>query len=160
VLTEYTWDLNWCDPCAAEPPTREALEKLGVFWFADAPDSVPQNPLRMARRRPSRGGGALEARVTRLHVRYEPATWPEDLVFQETTDTRNYQARYVLRHRWQGKPTCEAAKAYLSKELPEREAKAVEELALLTGWQPEKIRSDWKKARAEGKDKAKTREFE
>jgi len=160
VLTEYTWDLNWCDPCAAEPPTRETLEKLGVFWFADTPDSAPQNPPFMPRRRGPSRGGALEARITRLHVRYEPATWPEDLVFQETTDTRNYQARYVLRHRWEGKASsCDAAKTYLTKELPERESKAVDELAMLTGWKPEKIRSDWKKARAEGKDKAKTRQY-
>lgn len=134
VLTEYTWDLNWCDPCAAQPPAREALEKLGVFWLKDAAQ------------------GQMEARVTRLHVRYEPTKWPEDLVFQETTDRRNYQARYVLRHRWEGKPACEEGKKYLSKELPERESKAVDELAQLTGWEREKIRSEWKKARAEGRD--------
>jgi hypothetical protein len=151
VLTEYTWDINWCDPCASEPPGREALEKLGVFWFADAPDGSPA-PQNFLPRRRANAGGPLEARITRLHVRYEPENWPEDLVFQETTDRRNYQARYVLRHRWEGKPACQAADDYLSKALPERESKAVDELASLTGWEPETIRSEWKKARDEGKD--------
>ena len=157
VLTEYTWDLNWCDPCAAQPPGREALEKLGVSWFADegeAPASTSGAPF-MPRRRGGPRTGPLQARITRLHVRYEAATWPEDLVFQETTDERNYQSRFVLRHRWEGKPSCPAAVEYLSKGLPEREDKAVEELAVLTGWEPAKIRSEWKKARADGKDEVK-----
>ncbi|MBI3289411.1 MAG: DUF2330 domain-containing protein [Elusimicrobia bacterium] len=152
VLTEYTWDLNWCDPCAAEPPTREELEKLGVNWFADEAGGASA-PSFMPRGR-TWGGGPLQARITRMHVRYEPATWPEDLVFQETTDRRNFQARYILRHRWQGKPSCQEAKEYLSKKLPERESKAVAELSALTGWDQDIIRSDWKKARASGKDES------
>jgi hypothetical protein len=154
VLTEYTWDLNWCDPCAAQPPTREQLLKLGVFWLPDelgAPPAGSSGILPRGRRFPS--GGANEARVTRLHVRYEKDSWPEDLMFQETTDTRNYQARYVLRHRWEGKPACEAAKTYLSRELPARESKAVDELASLTGWDADRIRGDWKRARSEGRDR-------
>lgn len=153
VLTEYTWDLNWCDPCASEPPTREQLEKLGVFWFPDTPDGTVQGTNKIfLPNRPRRGGG-LEARITRLHVRYEKETWPEDLVFQETTDKRNFQGRYVLHHRWEGTATCDAAKEYKSKLLPEKEEKAVQELATLTGWAPADIRRDWKKARAEGRDK-------
>ena len=159
VLTEYSWDSNWCDPCASEPPGREALEKLGVFWFPDTPDGAPSQPGFMPGRR-GQYGGPLQARITRLHVRYEPENWPEDLVFQETTDRRNFQARYVLRHRWEGTPTCQAAKDYLSKALPERESKAVDDLALLTGWEPETIRSEWKKARAEGKDNSPKHELE
>lgn len=153
VLTEYTWDLNWCDPCAAEPPTREQLERLGVFWFPDTPDGAPQGTNKIfLPNRPRRGGG-LEARITRLHVRYEKEGWPEDLVFQETTDRRNFQGRYVLQHRWEGTGTCEAAKVYREKTLPEAEEKAVQELAALTGWSPADIRRDWRKARAEGRDK-------
>jgi len=153
VLTEYSWDLNWCDPCASEPPTREQLERLGVFWFPDTPDGAPQgtNKIFMPNR-PRRGGG-LEARVTRLHVRYEKEGWPEDLVFQETTDRRNFQGRYVLNHRWEGPGTCQEAKVYRAKTLPESEEKAVQELAALTGWSPAEIRRDWRKARAEGRDK-------
>lgn len=153
VLTEYTWDLNWCDPCASEPPTREQLEKLGVFWFPDTPDGAPQGTNKIfLPNRPRRGGG-LEARVTRLHVRYEKETWPEDLVFQETADRRNFQGRYVLQHRWEGTASCDEAKVYREKTLPEKEEKAVQELSSLTGWPAADVRRDWKKARAEGRDK-------
>ena len=56
------------------------------------------------------GGGALPVMVTRLHVRYTAETFPEDLMFQETRP-ENFQARYVLRHPWKGRPTeCPAAK--------------------------------------------------
>ncbi|TPW21082.1 MAG: hypothetical protein FD126_1048 [Elusimicrobia bacterium] len=154
VLTEYTWDLNWCDPCASEPPTREQLEKLGVWWFPDTPDGAPQGTNKIfLPNRPRRGGGSLEARVTRLHVRYEKETWPEDLVFQETTDRRNFQGRYVLNHRWEGTAACDEAKVYREKTLPEKEEKAVQELSALTGWPAADIRRDWKTARAEGRDK-------
>ena len=40
--------------------------------------------------------------MTRLHVRYDDAHFPEDLVFQETADRTNFQGRYVLRHEWKG----------------------------------------------------------
>ena len=47
--------------------------------------------------------------MTRLHVRYDTAHFPEDLVFQETADRSNFQGRYVLRHEWTGEGSCEAA---------------------------------------------------
>ena len=40
--------------------------------------------------------------LTRLHVRYDAAHFPEDLTFQETSDRSNFQARYILRHPWTG----------------------------------------------------------
>ena len=57
--------------------------------------------------------------VTRLHVRYDAAHFPEDLVFQETGDRTNFQGRYVLRHPWTGTETCGEADAY-RRDLPER----------------------------------------
>ncbi|MCB1178621.1 MAG: DUF2330 domain-containing protein, partial [Leptospiraceae bacterium] len=33
TFTEYFWDMSWCDPCAAEPLSREELSSLGVFWL-------------------------------------------------------------------------------------------------------------------------------
>jgi hypothetical protein len=33
AFLEYAWDMAWCDPCAASPPTNDALRKLGVFWL-------------------------------------------------------------------------------------------------------------------------------
>src|SRR5438132_592092 len=85
VFLEYAWDMNWCDPCAADPLSRDELRKLGVFWLAE-----------------ENSGGAANAFLTRLHVRYDRAHFPEDLVFQETGDRQNFQARYVLHHAWEG----------------------------------------------------------
>src|SRR5438132_211169 len=95
VFLEYAWDMNWCDPCAADPLSRDELKKLGVFWLAE-----------------ENSGGAANAFLTRLHVRYDRAHFPEDLVFQETGDRQNFQARYVLHHAWEGTGDCEAARMY------------------------------------------------
>jgi hypothetical protein len=35
VFTEYVWDMGWCDPCAAQPLSRQELRQLGVFWLDD-----------------------------------------------------------------------------------------------------------------------------
>src|SRR5947207_2882984 len=68
VFTEYAWDMRWCDPCAADPLSSDELRRLGVFW--------------------TDGGvrGGANVFLTRLHVRYDAAHFPEDLVFQETGD--------------------------------------------------------------------------
>ncbi len=82
---------------------------------------------------PPMGGGAQNVFVTRLHLRYDNAHFPEDLVFQETGDRTNFQGRYVLRHPWTGEAKCEAAKQYLAK-LPERYRTEATTLEGLTGW--------------------------
>ena len=43
--------------------------------------------------RPMPGGGAQPVVLTRLHVRYTAATFPEDLMFTQTKDRQNWQAR-------------------------------------------------------------------
>jgi hypothetical protein len=133
VFTEYAWNMGWCDPCAAEPLTQEELRKLGVFWLDNPQQSVP-----MRGRMIVPGSGPVPVMITRLHVRYSADTFPEDLVFQETQDTENYQARYVLHRPWQGSPeTCPAAKTYF-EELKHRRQKEAQNLAELTGWDIEK----------------------
>ena len=83
--------------------------------------------------------GAVPVMITRLHVRYSADTFPEDLVFQETQDTENYQARYVLHRAWQGSPNeCPAARNYFD-ELNKRRAQEAETLADLTGWNLEDV---------------------
>ena len=135
VFMEYFWDMGWCDPCAAEPLTKEELKGLGVFWL----DQGLSDPSRPNSFRP-RGGGAQPVKVTRLHLRYTDKTFPEDLMFHETKDNRNFQGRYVLRHPWKGSPgKCEAASRYLT-ELPRRQEKEAQNLARLTGWDINKIR--------------------
>jgi hypothetical protein len=121
VFTEYAWDMRWCDPCAADPLSSDELRRLGVFWNGDA------------------RGGAADAFLTRLHVRYDAAHFPEDLVFQETGDRGNFQGRYVLRHAYAGTPACSAAGDY-RRSLVERHAREAEQLASLTGWNIADIR--------------------
>ena len=50
--------------------------------------------------------------MTRLHVRYDAKSFPEDLAFVETKDRTNFQGRYVLHHPWQGEASCAAGAAY------------------------------------------------
>ena len=56
--------------------------------------------------------------VTRLHVRYDAAHFPEDLVFQETADRANFQGRYVLRHPWKGDASCPGGEPTASAARP------------------------------------------
>lgn len=139
VFLEYAWDMGWCDPCAADPLTNEELQKLGVFWL-DGPPAVagqPRGPNPMAQRPPMmprpRPGGGSEVFVTRMHVRYDGTTFPEDLVFQETTDRTNFQGRYVLRHAFTGQSTCDAMTAY-RRDVTQRQEREAQTLANLTGW--------------------------
>ena len=117
VYTEYAWDMGWCDPCASEPLTPEELKGLGVWWLDE----------------PAEGGASTIPFVTRLHVRYDRASFPQDLVFQQTADRTNFQARYVLRHEWTGNGDCAGARQY-RLGLPKRREKEAQNLAALTGW--------------------------
>jgi hypothetical protein len=136
VFLEYAWDMSWCDPCAADPLSRDELRKLGVFWLPESggePTTVPRRPP------VPRFGEPVDVFVTRLHVRYDATRFPDDLVFQETGDRVNFQGRYVLRHPWKGDDRCEAATRYREalRARAEREATA---LAALTGWPIDDIR--------------------
>jgi len=76
--------------------------------------------------------------VTRLHVRYDATSFPEDLVFMETRDRENFQGRYVLRHPWIGTASCPAAEQYRAS-LPTRNRLQADNLAALTGWSADDI---------------------
>jgi hypothetical protein len=128
VFLEYAWDMSWCDPCAADPLSPEELRKLGVFWLAD--DGGRGRP---------RGPMPVDTFVTRLHVRYDAAHFPDDLVFQETADRTNFQGRYVLRHAFRGETSCEAGRRY-RETLRARAEQEAATLASLTGWPIEDIR--------------------
>ncbi len=121
VFLEYAWDMRWCDPCAADPLSTDELRRLGVFW-TDGDAGRPQSVF-----------------MTRLHVRYDNAHFPEDLVFQETADRVNFQGRYVLRHAWTGPDRCSAASEY-RQSVANRHAREAEQLASLTGWNVADIR--------------------
>ncbi len=118
VYTEYAWDMTWCDPCPSPALSREQQRALGVAWL-DEP-----NPTVF---------------VTRLHARYDRASFPEDLVLQITADRTNFQSRVVLRREWTGEARCETANAY-RQSLPARRERQATALASLTGWPVERIR--------------------
>lgn len=144
VFLEYAWDMGWCDPCAADPLTEDELKKLGVFWLDGPPAAASAQPggANPMARRPMpmpRPRGASDVFVTRLHVRYNGTTFPEDLVFQETTDRANFQGRYVLRHAFTGSSTCDAMTEY-KRQLPQRFEREAQTLANLTGWSIADIR--------------------
>jgi hypothetical protein len=128
VFVEYAWDMGWCDPCAAKPMTFKELVELGARWIESDEDA----PFGMRR---TGGAGAF---VTRLHVRYDAAHFPEDLVFMETHDRENFQGRYVLRHPWRGTASCPAADAYRAS-LPARFRQEAQNLSGLTGWNAKEI---------------------
>jgi hypothetical protein len=143
VFTEHAWDMGWCDPCSAEPLAAAELRELGVWWLAGAPEpSFPGQRLPQPPFMPSVSGG--EAFVTRLHVRYDAQSFPEDLAFQVTGDRTNFQGRYVMRHPWLGSSQCEAATSY-RRELRVRQEHEATALADLTGWDLREIRAQQKR---------------
>jgi hypothetical protein len=131
VFLEYAWDMAWCDPCAADPMSRDELRGLGVFWLDPQPGEVLPGAGRTWS--PPPGAGPQNVFVTRLHVRYDAAHFPEDLGLQETGDRTNFQGRFIVRHPWKGEAACAPAADY-RRELRKRQAREAETLANLTGW--------------------------
>ncbi len=141
AFLEYAWDMGSCDPCSAEPLSPGELTKAGVFWLnSPMPNSAVPSPFNnsiQGRRAsiPSRGG----VFITRIHIRYNRDKFPEDLMFQETSNQRQFQGRYIMRHAFKGEAKCEAGQAY-RKSLPPRFEKEAQNLATLTGWKISDIR--------------------
>jgi hypothetical protein len=119
VFVEYAWDMGWCDPCAAQPLSNKELVELGARWIGDDSDQTAMR--------------GVPAFITRLHVRYDAQSFPEDITFLETHDRENFQGRYVLRHPWKGDAACPAAQAYRD-QLPATFLHQATNLAELTGW--------------------------
>ncbi len=122
VFLEYAWDISGnnfmkCDPCASAPPIYSDLVKAGATWLQ------------------SNRNGTYQGSVyfTRLHVTYDRANFAQDLVFQETPNKQNFQARYILTHPAPGPFTCDEGKAYL-QELRKKRYRELQELHSLTGW--------------------------
>src|SRR5262249_7850745 len=119
VFTEYAWDMGWCDPCSSPPLAGNEIAELGARWIAGGDRTG--------------GFGGPNVFVTRLHVRYDAAHFPEDLALMETHDRENFQARYVLRHPWRGSTLCLRGAEY-QYELQTRFKQEARTLSSLTGW--------------------------
>jgi hypothetical protein len=141
AFMEYAWDMGGCDPCAADPLTRDELRQAGVFWLDSPSGKQSAGGFRPPRRmRPS-------VFITRLHVRYTRDKFPEDLMFQETGDREFFQGRYILQHPFDEEPKCRAGWDY-RRSLPKRFEEEAQTLAKLTGWKIEDIRKQQPKLEA------------
>lgn len=127
AFLEYAWNMSNCDPCAAEPLNNEELKQAGVFWLeSNMNRGIPFSN---------------NVFITRLHVRYTRDRFPEDIVFQETSNQEQFQGRYVLRHAYTGEMNCSAAREY-KRGLKRRFEKEAQTLAKLTGWNIKDIRKE------------------
>jgi hypothetical protein len=137
VFLEYAWNMAWCDPCAADPIPNDKLVELGAFWLLErAGLSGVQGPGGRITPPPGRPQNVF---ITRLHVRYDATTFPEDLMFQETADASNFQGRYILRHPFTGEASCPMGEQYKASLGP-RFAREAQNLAGMTGWDVAAIR--------------------
>jgi Na+-translocating ferredoxin:NAD+ oxidoreductase RnfD subunit len=130
VFLEYAWNTNGCDPCSAPPPTPADLATFGADW----------------RPAPSRDEYyAPGPFLTRLHVRYDRAHFPEDLVLNETKDATNFQARYIMNHLWKGGGACDAMAKY-KDTVAKRGRQEIDSVADLTGWPRDMITAEMKQS--------------
>lgn len=121
AFLEYAWDMGSCDPCAADPLSREELQNAGVFWLT-----------------PERSNRVF---ITRLHLRYTRDTFPEDLQFLATNNRQQFQGRYIVRHPYRGEMTCEAAENY-RRQVRDRQEQELATLVQLTGWDEDALRNE------------------
>ena len=134
TMLEYAWDVSpknyvKCDPCVATAPSTQDLVQAGVWW-------VDRNEMGWNDQQDQDFSDKVY--FTRLHVRYNRKAFPQDLMFQVTPNTENFQARYIITHPATGDFTCDAGKKYL-QDLKQRRQDEMEELSYLTG----KDYSDW-----------------
>ncbi|WP_276503276.1 DUF2330 domain-containing protein [Terrimonas pollutisoli] len=136
TMLEYAWDVSpknyvKCDPCVATAPSAQDLAQAGVWWinrdWNDYNDIEEEDD-----------DYSDNVYFTRLHVRYNRNKFPQDLMFQVTPNTENFQARYIITHPATGDFSCDAGKKYL-KELKQRRSDEMQMLTYLTG----KSYNDW-----------------
>lgn len=121
LYLEYAWDISstvtqFCDPCNGAPPMLSDMLTVGVDWINQY-----------------HGGYSGNVFFTRLHVTYDRKNFPQDLMFEETPNRENFQARYVITHPVYGDFNCEEGKKYV-KEVMKRRSNELNNLAILTGW--------------------------
>jgi len=115
VVTEYAWDMAWCDPCAADPLSKSELKELGVNWL------------------PSGDNPGEDVFVTRLHLQYTRNTFPRDLAMRVTKDRENFQGRYIMNQPFTGDISCDAGRDYVRATRANNKAQA-SALHDLTNW--------------------------
>lgn len=125
---EYAWDVSpanyvKCDPCVGNPPGYEELVQAGVWWIQNNDYDNYVNEY---------DNDKDKVFFTRLHIRYNRKSFAQDLMFQVTPNTENFQARYIITHPANGDMSCAEGKKYLAN-LKERRKKEMKMLGYLTG---------------------------
>lgn len=120
VVTEYAWDMAWCDPCAADPLSPAQLQELGVTWAVVDEDA------------------AQDVFITRMHFRYGPDEFTKDLQLLVTQDRENYQGRYIITHPFDGPMQCEQAADYIAQTKNRLRSEALN-LGAITDWPQSEI---------------------
>jgi len=119
VFLEYAWNVtpSWggmkCDPCTGPPPINQDLVNAGINWDMNAEQVF----------------------FTRLHVRYTKDKFAQDLLFQVTPNKENFQGRYIITNPASGDFSCDDGQAYLA-EMVNRRQRELDELQVLSGWDP------------------------
>ncbi|MBD2596826.1 DUF2330 domain-containing protein [Nostoc spongiaeforme FACHB-130] len=139
AFLEYAWDMSSCDPCSAEPLNPEELKQAGVFWLDN--NSSNDEPFPSSFRRPPIVSSSVF--ITRLHIRYTRDKFPEDPIFQATSNQESFQGRYILQHPFTGELKCQAGREY-KRSLPKRFEQEAQTLAKLTNWNIQDIRRKMK----------------
>jgi MYXO-CTERM domain-containing protein len=127
VVTEYSWAANSCDPCPEPPMTLEELVTLGADVLPSYAQLFGKN---QQISEDYQWSIPSEFVLTRLHARYDSSSLGEDLVFEaapaivggrefmqqdgqlergaveEPGGWNNFQARYIIRHAWEGPIEC------------------------------------------------------
>jgi hypothetical protein len=150
AFLEYAWDVSpqnyyHCDPCIATAPSEQELVQSGVWWlggkdwtdYNDVNDVEPDN-------------GSKNVHFTRMHIRYNRNSFPQDLQFQVTPNTETFQARYIITHPATGSFNCDAGRKYL-QDLKQRRQKELLTLTALTG----KNLNNWQEDASAKNDEAK-----
>jgi hypothetical protein len=135
VLQEYAWNVSpyaanlKCDPCMAAIPSITDLTQAGVWWLngtdwndysnVDEEDEAYYNNNR-------------NVFFTRMHIRYNRASFAQDPAFLVTPNTEPFQTSYIITHPANLNRNCTAAGAYL-KELKKRRKEELQNLFELTG---------------------------
>ena len=129
AFVEYSWDLDGknftkCDPCNTTPPAAQELSNAGVDWLRTTRNNWGANY-----------SGKLH--FTRLHIRYNRKTYPQDLAFIETKNKENFQCRYVLRNPAKiNDESCDKVLPYYQKVLDRRNIE-LDNLEDITWWERE-----------------------
>ena len=130
AMLEYSWDISGrqavkCDPCPTPPLAYQDLREAGAFWLEEQSGG---------RRMGIPNGSYLgDLHITRLRLRYNRKTFPQDLQFKATPNKQRFQSRYVMRNPAQGDLSCDQGQRYLKKLVRRRKAE-LNQLVELTGW--------------------------